>query len=196
MGRKDGSKKSGGGGSPAKDPHGLVIRAIKNDPGGKEEIIGLVQQLGELRFGVKYIEELSAEQQRSWIMFNHSVNKAQGDYAGLVGLIERVIEEERDADLHLIQVKIDDLRERREADEARETALFQQGLAERQAWLRIQWVLVGLTVFCVLFAAAMIVVGASSGETGYIGGSSVIAGIAIGLVVKLVSGGSEPPREP
>jgi DNA-binding TFAR19-related protein (PDSD5 family) len=208
------SKQSQAGASPASN--GLVVRAIKNDPAGKEQIISLVQQLGELRFGVKYIEELEGEQQRSWIRFNHSVNQAHGDYAGLVRLIEQVIEEERDADLRLVEAKIRALKkkskaearraaknqqrkeEQEDAEEKRKDALLQSNLQDQATWRNNQQTLVRLTVFCVLFTSAMIVLGAVSEKATFLGGSGIGAGIAIALVRAILSSEMNPflaPRQ-
>jgi hypothetical protein len=110
---------------------GMVIRALRNDPQSDKELMAIVQQIGELRFNKKKIEELKGESQRNWISFNHSVAQAQHSFTELMKLLEQAVKEERDADLERIAAEIDDLASRRQADEL-QAAREQERLEARE----------------------------------------------------------------
>lgn len=132
---------------------GLVLRSIKDGPEGGQ-LISLIQQIGELRFGVKRIEELNAEQKHNWIKLSNAIARAQGDYSRLTALIAEVIEELGVAEISLSRAKVADLERRREvfekqaaeernreearehAEEERKDALFKVVLADQELGLR------------------------------------------------------------
>jgi hypothetical protein len=204
---------------------GLIVRSIKNDPQKNQQVGGIMQQIGEMAFGVKNIEELDAEQRHSWIKFSDAVGRAQGDYASLVRVLKHVAQEEHEADIRRVEAEIRDLDKRRKSDEKlrardqerkearedaeaeREETLFRcelderrqaseekaqvhaQGLKERETTRKVKrardGILLGATVFCILFSAFLITIGVAQDKPWFIGGSSVSAGIAIAGFVKM-----------
>jgi hypothetical protein len=100
----------------AQPSRGLVIRSIKGGTEEQEQLIALLQKIGEMRFSVKRIEELKAEQQHSWIKFSNSVARAQDSVFELMKILERAAEKELEADLELVRSEIEDIDLRRESD--------------------------------------------------------------------------------
>lgn len=181
------------------------MRSIRNHPESSEQVIAFLQQFGEMRFGVSQLGELDADQKHSWIKFSTTL---AADFSQLAALVGGVIEEERDADLRLLEAETIDIVERRKADERRaakeqkrreawedeergqEAKRFelevedqQQRLAERAERhaqdLRDRVTGRRITVFSILLSAFLIVFGVVSGELIFVGSSWVSAIIAI-----------------
>ncbi len=198
MPRKDRGR--GGGRS-----EGLVLRSIRNHPESSEQVIAFLQQFGEVRFGVSHFEELDADQKHSWIKFSTAV---AADFSQLTALVRVVIEEERDADLRLLEAETIDIVERRKADERREAKGQKRREARedeerRQATKRFELEVADeeqrlaeraerhaqdlsdrvtgrrITVFSILLSAFLIIFGVVSGELIFVGSSWVSAVIAI-----------------
>lgn len=88
----------------------------------------------------------------------------------------------------------------REQKRAVDLACHQQDLTERETRRKVyrarEGVLIGITIFCVLLSAFLIIFGVAHDKLIFIGGSGVSATIAIGGFAKLVFGRGDPPSSP
>jgi hypothetical protein len=193
--RAPGKAKRGAGrkkrGSTSTTSQGLVLRVIKNDP-ECAWMAGFVQQLGEKFFGGERFGDLNDRQRRGWFRFNvsmarigKSIARREGDYTSLLSFLERIGEDESDADFAQVQAEVEALGKKEDpagARERREDALLDAYLDDRETWRKSHRTKVGLTVFWVLFTALMIVVAAASEKAGFVGGSGISAGVAVWLI--------------
>lgn len=88
----------------------------------------------------------------------------------------------------------------RKAARLRKDERHRQDMKERETKRKVQWtrdvVLIGITVFCVLLSAFLIIFGVTHDKPIFVGGSGVSATIAIGGFARMVFGWGSDPSSP
>jgi hypothetical protein len=125
-----------GAGSTSSDS-GMVLRAIRKDPESNERIISLLQEVGELLYGVDHINKLNGEQRSNWVKRSNEFAKAQGNFSSFLALLEEMFEEARKDDERLLEAELEDL-EARFSLEAKLASRDQERKGEREAEKREQ----------------------------------------------------------